>query len=175
MSDTPAARRPSLEKRQALARALLGNGRAAPASPTAPIRPREEAGPVPLSFSQQRLWFLDHWNPGSSYYNVPIALRLRGSSNRCRWHQRRREWRSCEWYQRWRRRRCSWWRGGRRCRRNQDAPAQRSEICSQKYSPPEDDHEATLKNELFITRRRCWIKRAAVYSTHLEVPAGCAA
>src|SRR5438105_2026154 len=79
MSDTPAARRPSLEKRQALARALLGNGRAAPASPTAPIRPREEAGPVPLSFSQQRLWFLDHWNPGSSYYNVPIALRLRGT------------------------------------------------------------------------------------------------
>ena len=34
--------------------------------------------PVPLSFSQQRLWFIDRLLPGSSLYNLPIAFRLRG-------------------------------------------------------------------------------------------------
>ncbi|HVR97714.1 MAG TPA: condensation domain-containing protein, partial [Thermoanaerobaculia bacterium] len=33
---------------------------------------------LPLSFSQQRLWFLDQLTPGTSAYNVPTALRLRG-------------------------------------------------------------------------------------------------
>src|SRR6185503_4389928 len=36
---------------------------------------------VPLSFAQQRLWFLDRFNPGSSFYSVPIAIRLRGELN----------------------------------------------------------------------------------------------
>src|SRR6185436_5221351 len=35
--------------------------------------PRE--GELPLSFAQQRLWFIDQLQPGSPLYNLPLALR----------------------------------------------------------------------------------------------------
>jgi amino acid adenylation domain-containing protein len=40
---------------------------------------REE--PLPLSFAQQRLWFIDQLQPGSGAYNLPTAVRLTGQLN----------------------------------------------------------------------------------------------
>ena len=45
------------------------------------ISPTDRTNPVPLSFSQQRLWFLDQLEPGSSAYNMPLAIRLSGRLN----------------------------------------------------------------------------------------------
>ena len=39
---------------------------------------QEGRGRLRLSFAQQRLWFLDQLEPGSSAYNVPAALRMKG-------------------------------------------------------------------------------------------------
>jgi natural product biosynthesis luciferase-like monooxygenase protein len=36
------------------------------------------SGPLPLSYAQQRLWFLQEWGEGAPVYNTPIAVRLRG-------------------------------------------------------------------------------------------------
>ncbi|HMC03894.1 MAG TPA: condensation domain-containing protein, partial [Actinomycetota bacterium] len=44
---------------------------------TIPVVDRQ--GPLPLSFAQQRLWFLDNFEPGSTEYITPTALALRGS------------------------------------------------------------------------------------------------
>ena len=38
---------------------------------------------LPLSFAQQRLWFLDQLEHGSANYNIPCAYRIRGSLNIC--------------------------------------------------------------------------------------------
>ncbi|HKU72441.1 MAG TPA: amino acid adenylation domain-containing protein [Pyrinomonadaceae bacterium] len=44
-----------------------------------PLQRLLREGPLPLSFSQRRLWFLDQLTPGSAVYNIPVALRLNGS------------------------------------------------------------------------------------------------
>jgi len=58
-----------------LARALRTAG-GAPAPP--PLMPASRDRDLPLSFAQQRLWLLDQIEPGSSAYNIPLALRLEG-------------------------------------------------------------------------------------------------
>jgi amino acid adenylation domain-containing protein/non-ribosomal peptide synthase protein (TIGR01720 family) len=56
---------------EALAAAL--GDRAAEPIPAAP-----DGDDAPLSFAQQRLWFLHQYEPGSTEYSVPLAARLRG-------------------------------------------------------------------------------------------------
>ena len=49
-----------------------------------PIRrmsPQDTA--VPLSYAQQRLWFIDQLEPGQATYNIPAAVRIQGTTGGC--------------------------------------------------------------------------------------------
>ncbi|MCA1583187.1 MAG: condensation domain-containing protein, partial [Acidobacteria bacterium] len=63
-------------KRELLERRLRERGERAVASEV--IARRADGARAPLSFAQQRLWFLDQLEPGNVLYNVTRAVRLRG-------------------------------------------------------------------------------------------------
>ncbi|MEZ0112509.1 amino acid adenylation domain-containing protein [Catenulispora sp. EB89] len=48
------------------------------AAPAGILRRGAGAGPLPLSFGQEQLWFLDHFAPNQPVYNIPQALRVTG-------------------------------------------------------------------------------------------------
>ncbi|WP_244173715.1 phosphopantetheine-binding protein, partial [Caballeronia temeraria] len=58
-----------------LAEALSSSG---DASALPPLQASARPAHLPLSFAQERLWFLEQLNPGQSTYHIPIALRLNG-------------------------------------------------------------------------------------------------
>ncbi|BAZ20880.1 amino acid adenylation domain-containing protein [Kalymmatonema gypsitolerans NIES-4073] len=48
---------------------------------TIPLSPVERNGHIPLSFAQQRMWFLQQLEPESGFYNLPAAMRFEGQIN----------------------------------------------------------------------------------------------
>ncbi|WP_419150800.1 amino acid adenylation domain-containing protein [Nocardia vinacea] len=62
---------PTVGELAALARTLSGGGRL-------PLLPGVHPDPVPLSLAQQRMWFLNRFEPDSAAYNIPVMLRLSG-------------------------------------------------------------------------------------------------
>jgi amino acid adenylation domain-containing protein len=59
--------------------ALLGTD--AGSTPPLVAAPRTPDTTLPLSYAQQRLWFLDELEPGTPVYNMPFAVRVRGRLN----------------------------------------------------------------------------------------------
>jgi Condensation domain len=66
----------STEKRALLEQRLLQQGTGTTARSGIPRR--RPSDPAPLSFAQQRLWFLDQLTPDTATYNAAVALRLHG-------------------------------------------------------------------------------------------------
>jgi amino acid adenylation domain-containing protein len=84
MADTPVSMEEALrslsgEKRRLLERLVRSAG--APAASKVPARSREN-GSLPLSWAQQRLWFIDQLEGGAAGYFIPLAFRLNGQLNR---------------------------------------------------------------------------------------------
>ena len=54
---------------------LLSHGAGVVAPPVTRV---QRDGPLPLSFAQQRLWFIDKLEGGSAFYNLPVGVALSG-------------------------------------------------------------------------------------------------
>lgn len=67
----------SEEKRLLLAKALSSAGHRRGTS----IPRRNPVDPVPLSFAQQRIWFIQQLNPDNPQYNTPVGVSLKGPLN----------------------------------------------------------------------------------------------
>ncbi|MEW1889008.1 amino acid adenylation domain-containing protein [Streptomyces sp. NBC_00523] len=76
MSDTTRSPGGLSDAKRALLSRRLTAGRAAASRPVVPRRP--EGVVPPLSFAQERLWFMEQFAPGTAAYNIPVARRLRG-------------------------------------------------------------------------------------------------
>lgn len=69
------------ERKSEILQFLLNNPNFVSSSTYNPIVPVSRDTNLPLSFAQQRLWFLNQLEPNSTAYNFPIALRLTGALN----------------------------------------------------------------------------------------------
>ncbi|HEX9939603.1 MAG TPA: amino acid adenylation domain-containing protein [Longimicrobium sp.] len=70
-----------LFERPVLADLARGVGEAARAE-LPPIEPADRSAPLPLSFAQQRLWFMDRMEGTGSAYHLPARMRLKGELDR---------------------------------------------------------------------------------------------
>jgi alpha-ketoglutarate-dependent taurine dioxygenase len=76
--DVPAAQVFETPTIRGMAQAINAALRAGPNTVSIPIPRADRSQPLPLSSSQQRLWFLDQLQPGSASYNIAGATRLNG-------------------------------------------------------------------------------------------------
>ena len=72
--------RPSGEDNLELLKVLLEEEGIA-AAPESAIPRRPQAAPVPLSFAQERLWFIQQLDPTSCVYHIQLRRRIRGPLN----------------------------------------------------------------------------------------------
>ncbi|MBE9058098.1 non-ribosomal peptide synthetase [Sphaerospermopsis sp. LEGE 08334] len=74
---TPTLRQ-EIAKRKTEIISLLQEAKQIKVSEQLSIQPVPRDRDIPMSFAQQRLWFLDQFEPNSVVYNMPTALHLRG-------------------------------------------------------------------------------------------------
>jgi len=65
---------PTVRRLAARVEALRAEG-----EPLPPVTPADRSEPLPLSFAQERMWFLERLVPDTGIYNMPVAQRLRGA------------------------------------------------------------------------------------------------
>ncbi len=70
--------RPTVHALAGRVEALVREGAGSAGSAAPPLRPVPRQGEIPLSFAQERLWFLDQLEPGSPLYNVQTGVGLTG-------------------------------------------------------------------------------------------------
>ena len=74
---TPELRQLIVERKREILEDLTATGDGTPPR-RSPIGRRGSAGQAPLSFAQQRIWFMDQLSPGNTAFNVPRVFRLVG-------------------------------------------------------------------------------------------------
>ncbi|CAG1019156.1 partial arthrofactin-type cyclic lipopeptide synthetase C, partial [Burkholderiaceae bacterium] len=72
----------SIAERERLLRLAEAARPSRPAAGTAPIGAADRSQPLPLSFAQQRLWFLAQMGDAGQAYHLPMSLRLSGTLDR---------------------------------------------------------------------------------------------
>ena len=77
---TPALRAELIERKAEIL-TFLNNAGSSVRLKELPLQRVSRKGKLPLSFCQQRLWFLDQYEPDKSFYNIPFGLRLSGPLN----------------------------------------------------------------------------------------------
>lgn len=68
-----------LTSRKAELITFLQSASTVPANDTHTFDDEKREGYAPLSFAQERLWYLDQLEPGTATYNIPSAIKIRGA------------------------------------------------------------------------------------------------